>query len=142
MVDFDTAVELVPEPGQHNIQKAQDGHGVVRGDFIGVFTCLGLRFHQSDFLGRCFCGNGFLYALGMDQAIDQGPAMRKVRANHRCFVAAQVNPENPVYLANTAGVVLAGSDHLLEGHGWAEMNHGLSAVEQCRQKFPGNARPG
>jgi len=91
VVDLDPFVQLVPEPRQHQLQKADGRIGVVRGDLVTVFEGLCFGFFHADAFAGHLCLDGLAYQRTVNQPLDQVAAVRKVRADHRRFLLAEVH---------------------------------------------------
>ena len=81
---------------------------------LAYFLAFASASTRVDFLSRGFCRNGFLNPGRMNQAVDQHTTVGKIRPQNRRFFLAEMHPENPVYLAHTAGMVVTVTHDFLQ----------------------------
>ena len=75
IIDLDTVVQFVPEPGQHHFQKADDGVGEVRGYLVGIARRAVAGPLDADVLLRRFLFNGSAHQRTVHQSLEQGVAV-------------------------------------------------------------------
>ncbi len=135
MVDADAVVDLVPEPGQHHLEKAHRGVGVVRGDLVAVAQGLGLGFFDGDVLPLGFLADRLAHLRRMHQAFDQVAPVRQVGADHGGFLVAEMHPQHAMGHAQRALVPLVLRHQFAELDGRGELHAGLAPEDQDAQQL-------
>ncbi|CAM5566203.1 hypothetical protein SSTU70S_00929 [Stutzerimonas stutzeri] len=135
MADADAVVDLVPEPGQHDFEKAHGGVGVVRGDLVGVAQRAGFGLVEGDVLARGFLADRLAHLRAVHQPLHQVAPVRQVRADHRSLLIAEVHAQHAVHHAQGTLVALVLRHQLVELDRRGELHARLAPQHQDAEQL-------
>ena len=134
VVDVEPVVDAVPETGERERGRTHHRVGIVGGDFPGepVRLLPGVEVFRAVATG--LVGDRLAHRLGVEHAVDQQAARRKIGADHRGLDAPEVRAQHPADLAHLALVRHVVAEDFPHAHARRELHHRVAAVEQDRQQ--------
>ncbi len=138
MMHVDAVVELVPEPGEQEVQRAHDGVRVIGRDLhrvvAGAFARSGLALPIP---ARRRCDRG-ANRLGVQQCIDDGSPVRQVGSDDHLAHAPEVRAHHARQLAQRNVRMAAGGagQRCTQRHRRRELHERVTPVQQDRKQAP------
>ena len=126
VIDADAVVDLVPEPGQHHLEKAHGRVGVVRGDLVAVAQRPRFGLFQRNAFALGLVPDCLTHLRAVYQAFDQVATVRQVGADHRRFLIAEMHPQHAMNHAQGALVALVLRHQLIELDRRRELHAGFA----------------
>ena len=135
VLEFHAVVQRIPQAAQCHGHESDEGLGIIRGDFHGIFSrqqqCrAALQLACLHFIAHCLA-----HRLSLQDLQHHGAPVRQVRTDARRPLCAQHHAqrtEDPPYAARLAEALF---HDIAQPYGLAEVHQGISAVEYHAQEF-------